>query len=172
VTLSKTARNIETELRGLDYSQIWQALKRVSVETLIQLLDSRSIRIGDSAAGLLSTDQAVSDLISAVRNNQISTQLGKIRASNVLSIFGRRFPEALEAYLVLLRDRNDEAAANTLLQLVFWGDKRVIPLIEERKKTIKSPDVIKDFERAVQALGKSDTFIFSPCFRDADGIWK
>ncbi len=170
--MTKATKALELKLRGLNYPEIERALAKTEPQILIELLDSKSIKIGDSAAGLLRGSQAHRLLLSSILEKRITTKFGKFRAKSILFSTGRRYPEALKAYLVFLNDRNDEIADNALLALVFWGDKRVIPSIKERAKAIKSAEDAKEFERACDALEKSDPASFNPHFKDDSGIWK
>jgi hypothetical protein len=167
----KTIQNLEANLKGLNYPEIERLLAALEPNVLIQLLDSNSVKIGDSAAGLIMGADAYRLLISYILDKKIRTKVGKIRAKNVLFSVGRRYPEALEAYLTFLNDANDGVAHNALLALVFWGDKDVIPKIKERRKSLKSPEDAKEFERACVALENSDPESFDPYFFDYQGIW-
>ena len=170
--MTKATKVLEANLKGLNYPEIERALAKTAPQILIELLDSKSTKIGGSAAGLLKGSQAYHLLISSILENRITTKLGKIRATNTLFSVGRRYPEALKAHLVFLNDQNREVADNALLGLVFWGDKRVIPLIKERGKRAKSATDAKEFERACDALEKADPASFSPNFADDAGTWK
>lgn len=170
--MTKATKALEQKLRGLNYPEIERSLRRTKPQMLIEMLDSKFIKIGDSAAGLLRGGQAYHLLISAIVEGRITTRIGKIRANNTLFRSGRRYPEALNAYLAFLNDRNDEIAYEALLALVFWGDKRVIPSIKQRATSIKSAADEEEFERACGALGRSDPAIFNPHFTDYKGIWK
>ena len=92
-------------------------------------------------------------------------------AASASGRFGRRYPEALKAYLTLLKECNDEVADNALLAIVFWGDKQVIPSIRARRMSVKSAQDAKAFDLACEALEKSNPAIFSPHFMDDKGIW-
>ena len=165
------AKLLEEKLKKLGYRQIAEGLKDIGVDILLQLLDCRSIKIGNTAADFLSRKGANSLVISAITKNEIKTKIGKIRAQSILFGFGREKPEAMAAYLQLLQDRNDEVAYNSLLALVAWGDGRVIPAIKERQATVKSKEDAKGFLLACEAIEKSDMSIFSPHFSIDKNVW-
>jgi hypothetical protein len=168
----QTAKVIEGRLKGLSYPEIEKALGNVIPQMLVQLLDSKSIKVGDSAAGILTREQVHSLVIPAILEREITTKLGKLRATNILFSLGRQYPEAMTAYLALLEDKNDGAARNVLLALVMWRDVRVIPLIKARQAKVKSVKDAEAFQRACEAIEKSEPSIFSPYFSDDSGIWK
>lgn len=170
--MTNVAKAVEKNLKGLNYPGIESALANVEPEILIELLDSKSIKIGDSAAGLIKGSHTYRVLISSVLENRITTKLGKIRAKSILFRTGRQYPKALEVYLSLLNDSNDEIAYDSLLGLVFWGDKRALPLIKERAKCLKSREDAKEFERACDALERSDPASFKLHFNDVASIWQ
>jgi hypothetical protein len=172
MTTKATSKHLETKLKGKSYPEIERALAMASHEVLIGLLDSRSIKIGDSAADLLTRKRQHPLLISTTLANRLATKLGKIRATNILFGSGRKYPEALKAYFALLKDRNDEVADNALLGLVYWGNREAIPAIKERQKTVKTAEAARRFDVACEALEKNDPKIFSPHFVDDAGIWK
>lgn len=169
--MSKATRALEASLKGLNYPEIERVLANAEAAVLIELLDSTSIKIGDSAAGLIRGKEACRLLISSILEKRITTKFGKIRANNTLFGTGRRYADALKAYLTLLEDPNDEIADNALLALVFWGDKGVIPAIKARAKSVKSTEHAMEFARACDALEKCDPASFNPHFRVAAGIW-
>lgn len=170
--MTEATRLLESRLKVSNYPETEQALSKTTPLTLIELLDSKSIKVGDCAAMMIKGDERYRLLISSILEGRITTKLGKIRADNMLFRTGRHYPDALKAYLWFLADPNDEIAYNALLALVFWGDKKVIPVIKERMKRVKSPEDKKDFIRACEALEKSDPQSFNPHFTDVDGIWE
>lgn len=169
--MTEVTKAIESRLKKLSGLEIEQALANAEPQVLIGLLDSKSIKVGDCAATMIKGSNAYRRLISSMLQGQITTKLGKIRANNMLFSTGRKYPDALKAYLTLLNDPNDEVADNALLALVLWGDKQVLPAIRERAKRIKSAEDVGEFVRACDALGRSDPKAFNPHFTDDRGIW-
>jgi hypothetical protein len=166
-----TINILESNVRNLSYADIARALAKETSDELLRLLDCRSVKIGDSAADLLGQKRAAPLIAAAVLQKAIKTKIGKIRACNILSSFGRRYPEAKSAYVALLSDANADVVSNALLGLVLWGDKQMIPLIEELQKSAKSEEAANHFNRAREALEKSNPNIFAPYLIDAMGIW-
>jgi len=168
----QAAKFLEEKLKRLSYREIAEGLANTGAEILLQLLDSKSTKVGNTAADFLANKQGLPLVISAIMENKIETKLGKIRAKNILFGFGRKNPEALNAYLKLLQDQNDEIAYNSLLALVVWGDRRVIPAIKERQATVKSVEDAKKFQLACEAIEKSNLAIFSPHVSFSRDAWK
>jgi hypothetical protein len=168
----QTAKVLEEKLKRLGYREIAEGLANTGAEILLHLLDSKSTKVGNTAADFLAKKRGHPLLISAIMEDKIRTKLGKIRASNILFGLGRKNPEALDAHLKLLRDKNVEVADNALLALVAWGDCRVIPAIKERQATVKSVEDAKEFQLACEAIEKSNLAIFSPHFSFSKDAWK
>ncbi len=169
--MTEVTKTIESRLKKLSGLEIAQALANAEPQVLVGLLDSKSIKVGDCAATMIKGSVAYRRLISSVLEGQITTKLGKIRANNMLFSTGRQYPDALKAYMRFLNDPNDEIAYESLLGLVFWGDKQVIPAIKERAKRVKSAEDVREFGRACDALEKSDPKTFNPHFTDSGGVW-
>jgi len=165
-------RLVEDRLKRKAYAEIEKALGDFDDELLIQLLDAKSVKVGDSAAYALSDRQSYPFVIASVLARRFATKVGKLRASNILFRAGRNYPEALAAHLELLKDSNDEVSDNSLLALVHWGDRTVIKNIHERKKNVKTERLRKQFELACKALEAHDPKSFDPNFCDAKGIWR
>jgi len=170
--MTRATKAVEESLKGLDNPEIERRLAKAENQTLVELLDSKSIKVGDSAAVLLMRKKSYPLLISAALEGKVTTKVGKIRTKNILFGTGRRYPEAHKVYLLFLNDQSDEIAHNSLLALVFWGDKQAIPIIQERGKQVKLPEDAREFDRACVALQNSDPTSFNPHFADDTETWK
>ena len=130
--MTSNTKAYESSLKGKNYSELEKALSKVSTNALIELLDSASIKIGDTATSRLMRESAYPQLINAGLEGKITTRLGKIRTINALFSAGRKYPKAKIVYLRLLADKSDEIASCALFNLVFWGDRSIISIVKER----------------------------------------
>ncbi len=163
----------DSKLPRMTYEKLEVELSPWSDQDLLEALDSRSIKIGDTAASLLSRRKRYPEVREAVLSGRITTKLGKIRSTNVLCRLGKSWERAKEVYLHLIWDKNAEVAGNATFPLVFWQDKSVIPAIREAVECAPPGSRIRGrFLTAIEALEKQDPFIYSDGFHDMWDTWK
>lgn len=166
-------KKLEEPLKGQSYESVQKALEPLTTDDLLQLLDSKSTRVGDTAASLLGSRKETSALIGALRTNRLTTARGKIRATNILKWFGRAVPDALKAYLHLLDDRSAEVMGNALFGIVFWRRRDLLPVLQEHLARAGSdPERREIFSRAIEALEADNPSLFSPGFQDGNNVWQ
>jgi hypothetical protein len=164
---------LERQLAGKSYPEIERALQNLKSAELLDLLDSRSVRIGDSAAELLVTRRQIDPVIDRLLASAIRTKLGRMRATTVLRRFGKSASRAVEAYRHLLDDRCIDVVSGALFGLVFWQDSNNLPMIETAKaKTEPGSPRRALFNKAITALRKEDPFLYSSGFCDGADVWK
>jgi hypothetical protein len=165
-------RKVEAEFRGKSCAELDPILSRLGVESLIALLDSRSARIGNTAAGILSRLGKLDAVIDAVLDGRVLARIGKIRVDFILASMGKKCGRATEVYLRFLQDNNGEVVHGALFSLAFLQDKRFIPEILAVKDAAPAESKIRHYcELAIEALEKENPFIFSPYFHDAGNVW-
>jgi hypothetical protein len=163
---------LEERLKRQTYSAIDTELSRLSADELLTFLDSKSIKVGDTAASLLGRRKETELLIDALLHNRVRTALGKVRATNILQSFGRAVPEAVEAYSHLLGDRSNGVVGNALFGIVFMRRRDLLPKLRECL-ALAARDTARQqkFRAAIEALEADNPSQFSPGFRDANNIW-
>ena len=154
-------------LTKLNYAEIHERLKDRPSLDLLDLLDARSTKVGDTAAALLSSRDERAVVLNAILTDKLKTRNGKVRALNFLAQRGRKLPEALEGYLHLIHDLHPDVVDCALFGIAFWNDPRNIDVI----RTIRIPRARCSVERAVAALQAGDPSIYSPYFFDQAGVW-
>jgi hypothetical protein len=164
---------IESELATSTYAEVADRLEDFSDEDLFALLDSSSIRVGDTAADILIRRNRHDLAIDGILNRKIKTANGRLRAMSMLSCLGKSVPMAELVYLDLLEDKSARVVDNALFGLVFWQNKENIPKIEAAmaKAKPRSKKMVF-FEQAIEALRKDDPFLFSPHFADPNNVWE
>ena len=165
-------REVEKKLARRSYEEVDNEMGAFDDSALLELLDSRSIKVGDTAASLLYRRGKTDAVIDAVLAGRISTKLGKMRAMSVLRSVGKSCARAREVYLSLIHDRNRDVVDDALFGLVFLQDQRFIgPIREAIAKREEGTDIHERCLLAIQALEQQDPFIFSPYFHDAGDVW-
>jgi hypothetical protein len=154
------------KLSGLTYQQLSLKLSVEPSERLVALLNERSIKIGDTAADILSTRGETFMVVDAMMSGRLSTRNGKVRALNLLS--QRALPDAVPVYLRMILDPNPDVVSSALFGLVFWNDARHLPAI----RAIKNSSARQIQEQAISALEAGNPQLYSPHFYDAAGVWK
>ena len=71
----QAAKVIEEKLKRLSYREIAEKLSGAKPQTLVQLLDSKSIKIGDTAADFLGRKRLHSLIIIAILEKKITSKL-------------------------------------------------------------------------------------------------
>lgn len=172
MTMSLSAREEEERLRGCSYGEIREQLRDASDAMLVTLLDAKSVKVGDTAAGLLASRRFVDTVRHALAESVLQTGKGKVRALGILRQFGKAAPGALEAYLSHLRDRSLDVVGDALFGLVFWQDLQVVPWIRDVMAESRPGSARRSlFEKALAALESGNPFIFSPAFCDVSDVW-
>jgi HEAT repeat protein len=166
---------LERELAHQTYEQIDQALQSIPDDELFQLIDGRSIKVGESACGVLGARMrpGLADLlVDALLQGRFRTKLGRVRASSMLNGFGKGAPRAHEAYLHLLHDRSAGVRDNALFGLVFLQDKAHLPAIEAARDALPpGSEQRPEFDCGIKALREGNLFILSPHFADSQNAW-
>ena len=104
-------------LAKLTYADLHERLKDRSSLELLDLLDERSIKVGDTAAGLLSSREERAMILNAILSDRLTTRNGKVRALNFLCQRGRQMPEAINGYLHLVHDEHPDVVDCALFGL-------------------------------------------------------
>jgi len=163
----------EKKLGGLSNARIDEEMSRLEADALIQLLDSRCKRIGNAVADLLSRKGATDAVIDGVLSKRISTKSGKTRALAILNISGKKSPRAVEAYSALILDKHKDVIDWALFGLVFFQDRRSIqPIQEAMKNVVEGSDIHQRYQLALEALEKTNPFVFAPFYHDAGNVWQ
>lgn len=167
--------NIERKAKGLNYQQMDEVLRDLPNEVLLRLLDSRSIKVGDTAADILGRRNQSSILIDAILQGQIRTSVGRTRAKNTLAGWGASLPEAIPAYMKLLDDRSDEVVGGALHALLFFRYQPALKVIEAQLASVKPGTRRYEYlDKARRAFQAGDPFIYSPGYarEPARKLWR
>ncbi len=169
--MSVKASEIDTpHLRRLPYAEIHRILADYDVDTPIDLLDSSSVRVGDTAAGLLSGHEAAMRLIELIETSQLRTWKGRMRALYVLSGLGIDCPDALRAYRHCLHDKSEGVFGRALFGMVLMRDRASLPLIESLAARNQPGSYRhKKLLLAKKALETGNPYTFSPYYL---GLWR
>jgi hypothetical protein len=166
-------RELEDSLKGHSYAEIDRVLADAETRTLMALLDSKSIRIGDSAAGIIARRRETDAVVDAILAKSLRTKLGKIRALSIIGQFGKKCPRSTEAHLALMEDKNPDVVSGALWGLVFLQDVRVLPAIRSAMdRAGEDSEAYLNFELAIEAIESRTPFIFSPGFSDHMNVWE
>ena len=157
----------------LDYRTLDAELSNVDDATLMDLLDSGSMKVVNAVAPILNRRDKADLVADAILASRFSTKLGRIASSSILRVRGKHAPRCAEVYLKLLEDKTADVVNEGLFGLVFLQDLANIPkIVEARKRSRAGPKADGYFEKALQALEARDPFIFDPYFCDAVGVWE
>jgi hypothetical protein len=132
------------------------ALSDRGTEQLISLLDSPSIKIGDTAAGLLSRRGKLDAIYHAVCGGRLKKALGKKRALSLLIHAGPHYRKGLDACVRLLNDRSKLVVGEALFGLCHWNDQSTLPALDT--VTCRA---VADVEIARRGIKARDIRIFS-----------
>ncbi len=165
-------REIEKKLSRRSYEDIDNELKAFDDPMLVELLDSRSIKVGSTAASLLRRRGKADAVIDAFFSEKIKTKAGKQRVFFFVRVLGRSCPRASDICLALLHDTNHDVVDDALFGLVFLQDIRAIEAIKESiASRAEDTEIHERHLLAIDALKQHDPFIFSPDFHDAGDVW-
>jgi len=160
-------------LEKLTYKEIGVALGKLTDDALIELMDSRSVKVGDTASSILSTRDRIVLVTDCLIGNKFTTQFGKIRALNLLCSRGKKGKRSNRAFLQRVDDKSVNVVDCALFGLVFWQDKRVLPLLKELQSACLSNSSKSDlYFKAIHALEMSNPYLYSPHFSDEENVWK
>jgi hypothetical protein len=141
----------------LTYAEMNVELSPRSEDELISLLDSLSIKVGDTAAAILSRKGALDAVYDAVCDGRLKRALGRKRALYLLIHAGPRYRKGLDACIRLLRDRSKLVVDEALFGLCHWNDQSTLAALD----TVTCRAVTKDVELARRAIKARDIRIFS-----------
>lgn len=163
---------LENELRGRSYKELHERLRLTDSSTLLLLLDNGSVRVGDTAAGLLQMRREADLVIKGLIDSTIRLRIGKIRALHILKCFGKDCAGAFEAYLRMMSDRSFDVASSALFGLAFMQDERALPHLKRRLAEFSEASRISErIAHAIEAIEKKDPFIYCPYFGDHANVW-
>ncbi len=151
----------------LSYAKMNDALAGFPTEELVSLLDSPSIKVGDTASSWLSRRDALDPIYDALCDRRLRTKLGRIRALNTLLLPAREYPKSYDACLLLLHDRSREVACQALWGLCLWSDPACPPQLD-RIEHAPDRDLVA---LAIRAIHADNYRIYLPYFDDC-GRWK
>lgn len=164
---------LEDRLAHQGYNAIDEELSSISSGELFSLLDSKSRKIGDTAAEILQRRKETALVLDALVHDRIHTVLGRVRATNILNAFGLAVPEAINGYVHVLGDRSNDVVSNALFGIVFMRRSDLLPeLMKYLDAAATGSSRQKLFSEAIDALKANDPFVFSPGFSDTGDVWR
>jgi hypothetical protein len=150
----------------LSYVELDAALATQDGDGLLALLDSPSIKIGDTASSLLGRRNAFDSVFDALCGRRIRTAFGRLRALRTLLLPAREYPKSFHACIHLLHDRSGVVFDEALWGLCLWCDPRCLPELERISDGRRRERVTL----AIRAIQAGDYHIYSPYFDDR-GAW-
>ena len=150
----------------LSYAELDAELASRSTGELLQLLDSPSIKVGDTATSLLGRRGALDIVYDALCGRRIRTALGRLRALHALLLPARNYPKSFDACIQLLHDRSSVVFDEALWGLCLWCEPRCLPDLQR----IADESNRGRIALAIQAIQAGDYRIYSPYFDDR-GDW-
>jgi hypothetical protein len=142
----------------ITYAQLDAELRTCGARKLIALLDSPSIKVGDTAAGLLFNRKSLDAVYEAIGQGSLKTALGRKRALYILiHCGGPRYSKGLEACVRLLRDRSKLVVREALFGLCHWNDQGTLAELD----AVTCRTAAEDVELARRAIKARDIRIFS-----------
>jgi HEAT repeat protein len=156
-------KEIEHRLKGKSYQELKKEMAELVTDTLLELLNGKSRKIGDTASSLLNQRNEEKRIAEAILKGHYTTKDGKVRAANTI-LFGKIEDKVSDdGLLYLARDKNEDSAGNALFALVALRRARVIPELEKMKEAPETSSEIKGkIELAIKALKAGDPKIYSP----------
>jgi hypothetical protein len=149
----------------LSYAELDAKLASRSNDELLLLLDSPSIKIGDTATSLLGRRDAFDFIYEALHGGRVRTALGRLRALHALLLPARNYRKSFDACIHLLDDRSSKVFSEALWGLCVWSDPICLPELE--RVSNRDPEQVALATRAIKA---GDYRIFSPYYDDR-GAW-
>ena len=164
---------LEDRLAHQGYQAIDKELSSLPSAELVDLLESKSRKIGDTVAEIMRRRKETALVLDALLHDRFHTAPGKARATYILMAFGRAIPEAINGYVHVLGDRSNGVVSNALFGIVFMRRNDLLPNLREHlaKAPTGSPRH-KLFGEAIDALEANDPSIFSPGFADTGNVWR
>jgi hypothetical protein len=168
--------NLESNLSRLCYLDIESRISDFSLEDLLVLTNSKSIKVGDVAVECLCRDPVGLDMIlDALECKKLSRKNGRIRAVNMLCRRGASFPKSKKGFLSVLNDRSDDVVDCALHGLVFWQDRSLLPMLRGIHKSSSERNQRREalFSKAISAIENEDPFEYSPHYskEQAKSLW-
>ena len=156
---------IESRLKGKSYQELEKEMSEFSTDTLLELLNGKSRKIGDTASSLIGRRNEEKRIAETILKGKYTTKDGKVRAANTIR-FGKLEDEVSDdALLYLVRDKNEVSADNALFTLVALRRDRVIPELEKMKEAPETSVVMKDkLKLAIEALRQGNPKIYAPYY--------
>ena len=151
----------------MTYEEVRAILEDKPDNELLGLLEEKSRKVGDNAWAILRRRRQHSMVADALEHRKIRTRDGKVRALNLLSVFGRSVPRACQSFKQYCSDRSSDVVDCALMGLCLWGNQDAISYLS----TIQSARDAERIERAIRSLNEGNYNIYSPGFRDDAGVW-
>ena len=171
----KQTDEISRELCKLDYAAIHKRLAELSPDDamLIAFINVKSRKVADTACEILSSrDSGPTSVVDAVKAGTFTHRDAKVRATNLLSCYGRKVAGGLEACISLLKDRSDDVVGNALFNIAFWQEDTVIPLLSEISEALPTGSERRAyFEKCIESIETRDPKIYSTYFHDEENVW-
>jgi hypothetical protein len=163
------------DLSRLTHEEIAARIAGLDTDDLIQLLNAKSRKVGDSAFGCLAErPDGEHAVIGAIMQDRLTHRDAKVRGANFLEFRGRSTAEAVQAYFHLLDDKNAEVASNALFGLVFSQDRAYLERLRQKHESLR-PDVPLKGELAVaiEAIESANPFLISSGYspEQAEELW-
>jgi hypothetical protein len=168
-------RELAKELCRLSFQEIEARICDLDTDWLIELINSRSRKVGATASHVLRGrgKKAQVALVNAVLAGRMTHRDAKVVAMNHLKALGRDCPKAVEAYLYMLDDTNEEVADNALFGVVFFQDKKYAAHLLQKRDTLSKDSWLRgQLDKAIQALKKRNPFVYSPNVLFLKNVWK
>jgi len=170
--MANEMRFIEVERKCLSYEELDAKMRGLEFPQLSSLLNSRTTKVGDTAASLLIERGICNELVDAMLNGCFTSKKGKIRALNVLNSFGCSCPRSHEGYKLFVLDRDADVVVSALFGLVFLQDLGNLTYIRQAMAKAEAGSTkIEFYNLAIQALKEGNPFIYSPHFHDRRDVW-
>lgn len=160
----------EQSVSKATYSIIKDQMVSLSSGELLHLLDSKSNKVGDTAAMFL-WRKSCDLLVDALLERKLRTAAGRLRATNILNWNGRACKRAIEAYLFCLDDRSFYVFCNGLFGIVFLRRTDLLEFLQNRHDSCDRIEWREQYALAIASMKAGDPYLYSPNFHDAAGVW-
>ena len=155
-------KELAKSLAKLDYGEIKVELVKHDDQTLVAIMNSPRLRLGDTAALILLEREKFDLVADAVLNKKITNKPGKMRALWMFDRQGLAFPRSKDVYWQLLHDRIEEIVYDAMSGLVAFQDPDAIDwIMDSLSRREEGSKIYMAGLRAVDALEKQDPSIFS-----------
>ncbi|MGH8018473.1 MAG: hypothetical protein ACREIA_09315 [Opitutaceae bacterium] len=153
----------ESELARLSYGNLAQKMAAFPTDELVRLLNSKSVKVGDTATSFINEREALPSVVAAFDQHLITTRNGKMRVAYLLRQNKRSVEGALRVLLELVKGRVADVADNALFGIVLIGGaaaKNALAEIETSPEV--NPKTKARIGRAIEAIEKNNPRIYSP----------